>query len=143
MLATAIAIAATAFEQDRDRGGAPYIMHLLTVMHKVQHLGEKAMICAILHDLIEDKGPSGYDSDFLQAKGFPEDIVKTIELLTHRKGVPYIAYIYAMSSDPIAVAVKMADLEHNMQVSRLRAVRERDVERLVKYCEAYQYLSNL
>ena len=140
MLTTAIKIASTAFEHDYDKGGTPYIMHLLYVMHKVKPLGETAMICAILHDLVEDKKKLGYTFEYLKAHKFSEEIIAILQLLTHREETPYMDYIKALSVHPIAKAIKKADLEHNSKVSRLKGLRKKDFDRLEKYCIAYQYL---
>ena len=140
MLTKAIKIAATAFENDRDKGGVPYIMHCLYVMHKVKHLGEVAMICAILHDLVEDKSAEGYHFLYLQKQEFSDEVLVILQLLTHRKDTPYMDYIKALSVHPIAKAIKLADLEHNTKVSRLKGLRKKDFDRLEKYCIAYQYL---
>lgn len=142
MLAKAIKIAATAFENDYDKGGVPYIMHLLYVMHKVKHLGETAMICAVLHDLFEDKADEGYHGLYLQKQGFSEEVLEILRLLTHKEDVPYMDYIKALSVHPIAKAIKMADLEHNTKVSRLKGLRKKDFDRLEKYSIAYQYLKD-
>lgn len=141
MLTTAIKIASTAFEKDYDKGGVPYIMHLLYVMHKVKHLGETAMICAILHDLIEDKRDEGYTFQFLLNIGFSEEVISILQLLTHN-GNPYMDYIKTLAFHPIAKAIKLADLEHNTKVSRLKGLRKKDFDRLEKYCIAYQYLKD-
>lgn len=141
MLTTAIKIAATAFEKDYDKGGTPYIMHLLYVMHKVKHLGETAMICAVLHDLIEDKEKDGYSFEYLRKNGFSEETIMILQLLTHRKETPYMDYIKAISVHPVAKAIKKADLEHNTKVSRLKGLRKKDFDRLEKYSIAYQYLT--
>lgn len=140
MLTTAIRIAAIAFEYDKDKGGTPYIMHLLYVMHKVKHLGETAMICAVLHDLVEDKEKFGYDFEYLRLQGFEEEVIDILKLLTHQKGVDYMDYIKKLSSHPIATAVKKADLEHNSKVSRMKGLTKKDFDRLQKYCTAYEYL---
>jgi (p)ppGpp synthase/HD superfamily hydrolase len=140
MLTKAIKIAATAFENDYDKGGQPYIMHLLYVMHKVKHLGEVAMICAILHDLIEDKKKKGYTFEFLKEEGFDFEIIYILTLLTHDKEEDYMSYIKRLASNPIAKSIKLADLEHNTKVSRLKGVNQKDFDRLQKYCYAYQYL---
>ncbi len=142
MLTTAIKIASTAFEKDYDKGGVPYIMHLLYVMHKVKHLGETAMICGILHDLIEDKESLGYNYEYLRNQGFSEEVILILQLLTHREATPYMDYIKALSVHPIAKAIKLADLEHNSKVSRLKGLRKKDMDRLEKYCIAYQYLKD-
>lgn len=141
MLTTAIKIAATAFEKDYDKGGTPYIMHLLYVMHKVKHLGELAMICAVLHDLIEDKWENGYNWEYLRIQGFSEETLDILKLLTHQTKISYMDYIKALSINPIAKAIKKADLEHNTKVSRLKGLRKKDFDRLEKYSIAYQYLS--
>jgi (p)ppGpp synthase/HD superfamily hydrolase len=142
MLTRAIKIAATAFESDYDKGGTPYIMHLLYVMHKVKPLGELAMICAVLHDLIEDKESEGYTFEYLRTQGFSEEVIAVLQLLTHRKETAYMDYIKAISVHPIAKAVKIADLEHNTKVSRLKGLRKKDFDRLEKYSIAYQYLKD-
>ena len=142
MLTKAIKIAATAFENDKDKGGQPYIMHLLYVMHKVKHLGETAMICAVLHDLVEDKSEKGYGFMYLRKEGFSEEVVDILKLLTHIKHIPYMDYIKVLSVHSIAKAIKKADLEHNSKVSRLKGFRKKDFDRLEKYCIAYQYLSS-
>lgn len=141
MLTTAIKIAATAFENDLDKGGTPYIMHCLYVMHKVKHLGNTAMICAVLHDLVEDKEKSGYSFEYLRSNGFSEEVILILQLLTHREEISYMDYIKALSVHPIAKAIKKADLEHNTKVSRLKGLRKKDFDRLEKYSIAYQYLS--
>lgn len=141
MLTKAIKIAATAFEKDFDKGGTPYIMHLLYVMHKVKHLGETAMICAILHDLVEDKKKEGYTLEYLRIQGFTEDVLYVVQLLTHNPEIPYMDYIKNLASNVIARAVKKADLEHNSKISRLKGIRKKDFDRLEKYSIAYQYLS--
>lgn len=141
MLTKAIKIASTAFENDYDKGGQPYIMHLLYVMYKVKHLGETAMICAVLHDLIEDKWESGYNWDYLRINGFSEEVLDILKLLTHQTDISYMDYIKTLSVHPIAKAIKKADLEHNSKVSRLKGLRKKDFDRLEKYCIAYQYLS--
>ena len=141
MLTKAIKIAATAFENDLDKGGTPYIMHLLYVMHKVKHLGETAMICAVLHDLIEDKEKDGYNREFIR-KEFNEEVEYILFLLTHDKRMDYMDYIKTLSNNKIAKAIKMADLEHNSKISRMKSLRKKDFERLEKYNIAYQYLKD-
>jgi (p)ppGpp synthase/HD superfamily hydrolase len=142
MLTKALKIVATAFENDYDKGGNPYIMHLLYVMYKVKHLGVTAMICALFHDLVEDKKEQGYNLEYLRENGFSEEVIYTVSLLTHEKSVPYMDYIKALSFNDIAKAIKKADLEHNTKVSRLKGLRKKDFERLEKYSIAYQYLSD-
>ena len=142
MLSTAIRIAATAFENKFDKGGTPYIMHCLYVMHKVKHLGELAMACAVLPDVLEDCKEDGYDEKYLQEQGFSFGVIHIVSMLTDDTNVPYMDYIKNIACDPIAKAIKMADLEHNTKVSRLKGLRKKDFDRLEKYSIAYQYLKD-
>lgn len=141
LLAKAIKIASEAFEKKLDKGGQPYILHCLFVMNGVRHLGTLAMICAVLHDLIEDCEKNGYTYDYLREQGFPQEVITILELLTHRDGTPYMDYIKALSVHAIATAIKKADLEHNSNITRLKGVRKKDFDRLEKYSLAYIYLS--
>ena len=141
-LGKAIQIAATAFKDDLDKGGTPYIMHLLYVMYKVKHLGETAMICAILHDLVEDKSEIGYHVVYLEKAGFNSEIRYILDLLDHKPSMSYMDYIRLLASNPIAKAIKLADLEHNSKITRLKGLRKKDFDRLEKYIIAYQYLKD-
>lgn len=137
MLDKAIAIASEAFAGKHDKGGVPYIMHCLHVMRGVKHLGEEAMIAAVLHDLIED---TKWTAEKLIAEGFNEHTVVIISLLTHRKGEPYMDYVKRVSVNHIARAIKMCDLRHNSDIHRMKGLEEKDIERLIKYHKAYAFL---
>lgn len=137
MLGRAIEIAVTAHAGQVDKGGRPYILHPLWVMDKVRHLGDDYMIVAILHDVVED---SSWTIEELIRFGFNQDTMYALSLLTHVKEVSYDDYIKAISTDPIAKAVKLRDLEHNTKVTRLKGLRKKDFDRLEKYHRAYTYL---
>lgn len=136
-LAKAIEIASKAHLDQIDKGGKPYILHPLWVMDRVRHLGEDYMIVAILHDVIEDS--SWTLNDFIEL-GFNGKVIKALSLLTHDKEVLYDDYIKALSTNPIAKAVKLRDLEHNSKITRLKGLRKKDFDRLEKYHRAYIYL---
>lgn len=138
-LALAISIVAKAFENKLDKGGNPYILHCLWVMNGVRHLGEDAMITAILHDLIED---TEWIFSQLTELGFSDKIIGDLHLLTHNKETPYDEYIKAISVSKIATAIKLKDLEHNSNITRIKGLRKKDIDRLEKYHRAYVYLSN-
>lgn len=138
MLGRAIEIAATAHAGQVDKGGKPYILHPLWVMDRVRHLGEKYMIVAVLHDVIED---SDWTLDMLLEEGFSLAIINALRLLTHDNAKDtYDDYIKRISLNPIAKAVKLRDLEHNTKVTRLKGLRKKDFDRLEKYHRAYTYL---
>ena len=90
MLAKAIRIAAEAFENKPDKAGNPYILHCLQVMHGVSYLGKSAMIVGVLHDLLED---TKWTAEDLRKEGFPETVIRNIEILTRTKGENYMGYI--------------------------------------------------
>jgi len=137
MLGRAIEIAATAHAGQVDKGGKPYILHPLWVMDRVRHLGEDAMIVAVLHDVVED---SDWTIVKLASEGFSLKVIQALTLLTHDKDTSYDEYIKAISTNPIAKAVKLRDLEHNTKVTRLKGLRKKDFDRLEKYHRAYTYL---
>lgn len=138
-LGLAISIAAQAFENKTDKGGNAYMLHCLWVMNKVRHLGEEAMITAVLHDLVEDTAWTLAD---LTKAGFSEDVIGDLFLLTHKKETPYMEYIKAISVSPVATEIKKADLEHNSCITRLKGLRKKDHDRMEKYSIAFMYLSN-
>lgn len=97
----------------------------------------QAKILALLHDTVED---TDVTFETLTAEGFPENLLQTLRLLTHDPSVPYDEYIGAILQDPIAVEVKLADLEDNSDLRRLQDLGPRDVERLQKYLRSYRRL---
>ena len=139
MLGKAIEIAVTAHAGQLDKGGSPYILHPLWVMNKVRHLRTTHMIVAILHDSVEDSDLTFED---IVNHGFSPEVIHSLILLTHVEGQSYDKYIEAISTDEIATAVKLRDLEHNSKVTRLKGLRKKDLDRLAKYHRAYTYLKD-
>lgn len=145
MLAKAIALASRVFENTVDKGGKPYILHCLWVMNNVRHLGEEAMIIAVLHDVVEDFKITGITFEHLRKMGFSASVIAGLIILTHDKeNVPYEEYIRLVGaySDKRIKEIKKKDLEHNSKVTRLKGLRQKDFERLQKYCTAYEYLKD-
>lgn len=140
-LALAISIVAKAFEKKLDKGGQPYILHCLRVMNGVNQKDEDLMITAVLHDLVEDCKKDGYTFEFLTAQGFSERVVGNLYLLTHNKETPYQEYIKALSVSKDCVEVKLADLEDNSKITRLKGLSKKDHDRMEKYHWAFTYLS--
>ncbi len=138
-LGLAISIAAKAFENKTDKSGVPYILHCLFVMDKVKHLGDVAMICAILHDLIED---TDWTLSQLTELGFSDEVIGILHLLTHKKETDYDEYIKAIAVSKIAKEIKKADLEHNSNITRLKGLRKSDFDRIEKYHRSFVYLSD-
>ena len=131
-LGKAIAIAAQAHQDQYDKAGAPYILHPLRMMLRMR--SETEMIVAILHDVVED---TAWIPDQLRQTGFSEEIVQAVECLTHRDRETYDEFIARVRTNAIASTVKLADLEDNMDMRRLRTLTEKDAERLHKYHQAW------
>ena len=91
----------------------------------------------LLHDVVED---STITFDDLLRLGMPHSVVTAVRLLTKRKGEDYSIYLSRVKAHPIAKSVKLADLMHNMDITRLSAPTEKDLERVRKYRVAYQFL---
>ena len=134
-LCRAIAIAAIAHDGQLDKGKCDYICHPLHVMNQMKTKEEK--IVAVLHDVVED---SGITIDDLKACGFSKNVITTLEILTRRDGEPYFEYIERVMYFSLARAVKIADLEHNMDIRRLFRLKPKDIERLAKYQDALALL---
>ena len=128
-----------AFEGKTDKGGKPYIEHLLFVANKMESEEEK--IVGLLHDIVEDI--EGITLDTLRQLGYSENIVKAVDAMTKRKGEDYEEYLKRVKQNPIARKVKLADLEHNMDLSRIENPTEKDYERIEKkYKKALKILKD-
>lgn len=139
---TAMSIALKAHKGQVDKAGAAYILHPLRIMGKMTNDSER--VVALLHDVLED---SSYTAEDLLEEGISSEIVDAVIALTKAldsKGVPiaYEKYLIQVKSNPLACRVKLADLEDNMDLSRLNTVTEKDLKRLEKYQRAVAYLSN-
>lgn len=136
-LGLAIAVAAEAFKNKTDKGGQPYILHCLWVMNNI--VGDDCEKCAaVLHDVPED---TDITIQILQNMGFSEKTIGLLYLLTRDKNTPYMDYIKAIAVVPGAKKIKKADLEHNSNITRLKGLRKKDLDRIEKYHIAYMYLS--
>ena len=132
----ALKIATEAHKGQVDKAGVPYINHPLTVASLVDTEEEK--IVALLHDTIEDTNITEQD---LLNYGFSNKIVEAVKLLTHNKDVPYMDYVAKIKDNELARKVKIADLTHNSDLSRLKEITEKDKKRYEKYQKALLYLS--
>lgn len=114
-----------------DKSGMPYVFHPFHLAEQMKD--ENTTIVALLHDVIED---TDYTFNDLIAMGFDGAIIEAIKLMTHEEGVPYMDYVEKIKSNPIAREVKLADLRHNSDLSRLDAPTEKDKMRVEKYRKA-------
>lgn len=135
-LEEAILIAVEAHRGQKDRAGAPYVLHPLRMMLRVRTDAER--MAAVLHDVVED---TAWTLDDLRARGFPAEVIEAIDRLTRRPGEPYDAVVERAAAHPVARRVKLADLEDNLDLRRLEEVSVEDLERLGRYLRAYRRLS--
>lgn len=137
MTKRALKLSYEAHKDQVDKSGVPYVFH---PFHLAEQMQDEATTCvALLHDIIED---TDYTLDDLSSKGFSDEIVSAIVRMTHNKSVPYMEYIARIAENPIAKAVKLADLKHNSDLSRLDIVAEKDLKRVRKYKAAIKLLED-
>ena len=143
-LAKMLLLATTRHAGQFDKGGSPYILHCLKVMHYIKSDDEELQCIALGHDLIEDTC-SSLDAGMLELMhhGFSNRIISGIAALTKVDGQTYEQYKDIVKANPDAVKVKMADLRHNTDIRRLKGLREKDFERIEKYHRFYIELKEL
>ena len=134
MLGKMLLIATNAHAGQFDKGGNPYILHPLKVMHYLKTDDEELMCIALGHDVIEDT-PTTYQD--LREAGISERVIAGIRALTKQPGQTYAEYKETVFANPDAMRVKMADLRHNTDIRRLKGIRDKDIERMVRYQQFY------
>jgi (p)ppGpp synthase/HD superfamily hydrolase len=128
-LERALFLAVTAHLGQVDKVGAPYILHPLRLMLRAPD--EESRMVALLHDTLED---TSLTLAQLQKEGFSERVLTAVDLLTHRPEHSYGEYIARLQGNPLAVRVKLLDLEDNMDLRRLDPrPGDKDRRRLEKY----------
>ncbi|HPY85519.1 MAG TPA: HD domain-containing protein [Ruminococcus flavefaciens] len=121
-----------------DKSGVPYIFH---PFHLAEQMSDEFSVCAaLLHDTVEDTSVTIEQLE----KEFPREVTDAVKLLTHSDDEDYFSYVMRIKTDAVARKVKLADLEHNSDISRIEAagcgVSEKDSQRLEKYRKAMEIL---
>ena len=124
-----------AHRDQTDKSGLPYVFHPFHLAE--QMTDEETTVVALLHDVVED---TGYTLSDLGDMGYPSAVLEAIALMTHDDIVPYLEYVAKIKQNPIAKAVKLADLRHNSDLTRLDVVDERAIARAEKYAAAIRLL---
>lgn len=130
MLASALHLATNAHDGQFDKGGNPYILHPLKVMHYLKSCDEELQCIALLHDVIEDTATTYLD---LGEAGMSLRVIQGVQALTKQKGYTYNQYKEQVFANEDAMRVKLADLRHNTDIRRLKGVSEKDMQRMAKY----------
>ncbi len=126
-----------AHKKQVDKSGIPYVFHPFHLAEQMSD--EDTTVTALLHDVVED---TKYTLKYLKKKGFSERVLEAIALLTHNDGSDYLEYVARIKENPIAKAVKVADLKHNSDLSRLDVVDEKALQRREKYQKALELLND-
>lgn len=124
-----------AHKDQLDKSGLPYVFH---PFHLAEQMDTEETVCvALLHDVVED---TDYTIEDLIAMGFPKPVTDALALMTHDENVPYLDYVAKMKDNPVARQVKLADLKHNSDLTRLDRIDEKALERVEKYRKAMELL---
>lgn len=133
----AMKLAFEAHKNQTDKTGLPYIYHPI---HLAEQMTDETTTCvALLHDVVED---TDVTFEQLDAAGFSAEVIAALRLLTHDESVPYLEYVQEIKTNPIAKAVKLADLNHNSDLTRLDTVDEKALKRVEKYKKAMELLES-
>lgn len=130
-------LAYKAHEGQIDKAGVPYIFHPIHIAEQMD--SEESCVVALLHDVIED---SDITLEIL-SKYFNDDIIAALRVLTKKENDDYVMYIKRVKTNKLATKVKIKDLEHNRDLTRLDEVTDRDKKRSMKYWEAIRYLEDI
>ena len=118
-----------------DKSGIPYVFHPFHVAESMDD--EVSTTVALLHDIVED---TDVTIEELSEMGFNKEVTDALQLMTHDKSVEYFEYIKIIATNPIARKVKISDLKHNSDLTRLSEITEKDLKRVEKYKKSIEYL---
>lgn len=130
MLGAVLVFATNAHAGQYDRGGKPYVLHPLKVMHYLKTDDEELQCIALLHDVIEDTKATWDD---LVNIGCSDRVIAAVKALTKMPGQSYDQYKACVFNNRDAMLVKTADLRHNTDIRRLKGVTQKDIDRIAKY----------
>lgn len=126
-----------AHKNQTDKSGLPYVFHPFHLAE--QMIDEETTIVALLHDVVED---TAYTIDNLREIGFDKKILEAIELMTHNDNTQYMDYVAKIKTNPTAKIVKLADLKHNSDITRLDTITNKDQSRIDKYLKVIEILES-
>ena len=123
--------------EQTDKSGLPYVFH---PFHLAEQMDDEAsVVTALLHDVAED---SPWTLEQIAARGFPPEVMQALRLLTHDDDSDYFSYVRRIRANPLARKVKLADLRHNSDLTRLDTVDAEAVSRVEKYTAAIRILQD-
>jgi guanosine-3',5'-bis(diphosphate) 3'-pyrophosphohydrolase len=134
LLGKVLVLATNAHAGQFDRGGKPYILHPIKVMHYLKTDDEELQCVALLHDVVEDTKTTWQD---LEDIGCTPRVINAVRVLTKVPGESYDQYKQRVLASEDAMLVKMADLRHNTDIRRLKGITQKDIDRMAKYNQFY------
>ena len=135
MTKAALRLCFEAHKDQTDKSGLPYVFHPFHLAEQMPD--ELTTVCALLHDVAED---TDITLEEIAAMGFPPAVIEALSLLLHDGETEYMDYVRALAENPLARRVKIADLKHNCDTSRLDVVDEQVKARVKKYKQALRLL---
>lgn len=132
----AMIIAYNAHQNQFDKAGVPYIFHPIHLAEQMN--SETECIVALLHDVVEDTSVTFAELE----KEFPCEVIEILKLLTHDEKTDYMSYIKKLKDNPVAKKVKIADINHNTDETRLDKITIKDISRRNKYKKALDFLES-
>ena len=140
-LAWMIKMAATHHLTQFDKGGRPYVLHVLKVMHYLKDKDDDLLSCiAVGHDLFEDTPVKAID---LERIGISRRVTDGIDRMTKKEGQSHNDYLIGILQTHDSCRVKLADLRHNTDIRRLKGVREKDLQRMQKYHKMHTQIKDM
>lgn len=136
MTRKAMKLAYEAHKNQVDRAGVPYIFHPIHLAEQMD--GEIECVVALLHDVVEDTSVTFEELE----KEFPMNVIELLKLLTHDKETDYMEYIKKIKENEKAKKIKIADILHNADETRLDKITEKDIQRREKYKKALEFLKS-
>ena len=121
-----------------DKAGKPYIEHLQAVVNNLVEPSEEMVAVAWLHDSVEDTDQSIDDLTCY----FGQEVAEAVRAITKVDGEHYDEYLARVKNNPIARQVKIADLTHNMDLTRMLNITNKDLVRKEKYIKAKAFLES-
>lgn len=141
MLETALRLAMEAHEGQFDKGGHPYILHPMKVMHYLKSDDEELQCIALLHDVVEDNKKFTFKR--LREEGMSDRVITGVRALTKMPGETHDEYKQRVISNKDSIKVKKCDLRHNSDIRRLKGITEKDIARTAGYHIFYVELDAL
>ena len=142
-----IKIAVEAHTGQVDKGGNPYILHPLRVMLSLDT--EEERIVGVLHDVVEDC--EGWSWERLREQGCSDEIIEALQSVSKtpeeekqfkemddpdEKMEHYLQFIQRAKANKTGRNVKVADIEDNLDLKRMKQITLHDIHRLRRYSAA-------